>query len=79
MFIRTIIELLVRVISCVCVTRLGFAEEMADGYWNQQQQQLMNPAAGMLKRPRSDYGKLHSLISFELIYVHIYLVRICLV
>ncbi|XP_058188963.1 RNA-binding protein 2-like [Rhododendron vialii] len=28
---------------------------MADGYWNQQQQQLMNPAAGMLKRPRSDY------------------------
>jgi len=26
---------------------------MADGYWNQQQH--LNPSAGMLKRPRSDY------------------------
>lgn len=63
----TIIELLVYVRSCICVTQLGFAEEMADGYWNQQQH--LNPSAGMLKRPRSDYGKLHSLISFEYILV----------
>ncbi|KAG5525232.1 hypothetical protein RHGRI_031788 [Rhododendron griersonianum] len=42
---------------------------MADGYWNQQQQQLMNPASGMLKRPRSDYAIIQS--EFESVFIPI--------
>ncbi|XP_062097716.1 RNA-binding protein 2 [Humulus lupulus] len=28
---------------------------MADGYWNRQQQPMMHPSGGVLKRPRMDY------------------------
>ena len=39
-------------------------EEMADGYWNGQPS--LHTSAGLLKRPRYDYGKLfHALISIS--------------
>ncbi|GFZ09921.1 hypothetical protein Acr_21g0005200 [Actinidia rufa] len=46
-------------------------EEMADGYWNRQPPQ--NPSAGVLKRPRSDYGMCPALICEEFLHIHFYM------
>ena len=53
----------------VRIILIRVCEAMADGYWNRQPPQI--PSAGVLKRPRSDYGKCHALISEEFLRINL--------